>query len=733
MIGIYLGLLRSQLQLAFRERIVIFFNYIFPLVFFFLFGELMDARKGVGTAQYMLSTVLSIGILGNGLFGIGMRAVMDREKGILRRLHLAPITAAPVLFATLVSGLLVYLPAAIMTVMLANWVYKMPIPSNMGSLLLFLCVANLAFRALGMIIASVVNTMNEAQILVQILYFPMMFLSGTTFPLQVLPKWLQGFSRFIPATYMTSGLQGILQNGESVLANMRSVGALLTTVIIGFILSFNLFRWDKEDRVPGKAKVWVVAVLAPFMVLGVWESYQGGEATRQAITYREMLRNRNWRIHDVRVFVGDGPVLERADVYIRNGKIDSVVGDGGSAPIDEAAFTVVEGAGKTLMPGLIDIHTHLGGPGVITGGNEPEFMNWPEHALSAYLYSGVIAVKSVGDATDDLLKLRARIRSGEMLAPDLYMTGPLFTAPGGHGTEYFKNFPEMMRQKLEPQMAAAYTNPADATARVDQLAAQGVDGIKAVLEAGGQGTLFERLDLNVFDAVVKSAATHKLAVVVHTGSLDDIRDAVARNVAGLEHGAMREPLPPAMIQDIVAKGVRYDPTLVVIDSIFKIGRHDSSMLDDPLARQTISGSLLSKMRSWIQNNQNSGGAEKYPDVQVIPAVTNLKNLYAAKATLVLGTDSGNGGTFHGPAVHREMEIWKNAGIANVDILKAATFNNATLLGAGNHLGKIAPGFDASFLILDGNPVEDITVTRRISDVFMHGERVRRSELFKTGS
>src|SRR4051812_2982224 len=412
MSGIYLGLLRSQLQLAFRERIVIFFNYVFPLIFFFMFGELMDARKGAGIAQFMLSTVLSIGILGNGLFGIGLRAVQVREKGILRRLHLAPITPAPVLFATLVSGLLVYLPAAIFTVMLAHWVYHMPVPSNLGSLLIFLCVANLAFRSLGMIIASVVNTMNEAQILVQILYFPMMFLSGTTFPLEVLPKWLQSLSRFIPATYMTSGLKGILQNGESALANIQSVLALLMAVVIGFILSYNLFRWDKDDRVSGRAKVWVSAVLAPFLVLGIWESYQGSEARRQAITYREFLRNRNWRIHDVRVFVGDGPVIDRADVYVRNGKIERVVTDPAQAPADQASFETLEGAGKTLMPGLIDAHTHLGGPAIVTGEMEKEFSNWPEHALSAYLYCGVTAVKSVGDATDDLLKLKQKIRSG---------------------------------------------------------------------------------------------------------------------------------------------------------------------------------------------------------------------------------------------------------------------------------------------------------------------------------
>ena len=733
MIGIYLGLLKTQMQLAFRERIVIFFNYIFPLVFFFMFGELMDVRKGTGAAQYMLSTVLSIGILGNGLFGIGMRAVQDRQQGILKRLHLAPISAAPVLFATLVSGLLVYLPSALMTVGLAHWVYNMPLPANWGSLFLFLSVASLAFRGLGLIIASVVNTMNEAQILIQILYFPMMFLSGTTFPLNVLPEWLRVVSRFIPATYMTSGLQSILQNGESAMANLGAIAALAAAAAIGFVISYQLFRWDKEDRVTGKAKVWVMAVIAPFLVMGIWQSYRGSEAVRQAVNYREMMRDRNWLIRDVRVFSGGDPVLDRASVFVRNGRIERVVAEGGQLPTDLSQFIIVEGAGKTLMPGLIDVHTHLGGPPVVTGGMEEEFTDWPRTALNAYLYSGVIAVKSVGDATDDLLKLREKIRAGEMLGAEVFMTGPLFTAPGGHGTEYFKNFPEMVRQRLEPQMAAAYSNPAEAAARVDTLAGQGIDGIKVVLEAGGRGTLFERLDLRVFDAVAEAAGRHRLPIVVHTGDLQDIRDAIARKVAGLEHGAVRDLIPPDIIQQLSSLSIRYDPTLVVLDSFFKIARHDTSILDDPLARQTISGKLIAKMRTWMQTYQPTEQEGQAPDLLRMRAVENLRNLHAAGVTLVLGTDAGNAGTFHGPGVHREMEIWKNAGIPAADILKAVTLNNAQLLGAADRLGRIAPGYDASFVILEGNPLEDIAVTRRISDVFFKGERIRRSDLFKQPS
>jgi ABC-2 type transport system permease protein len=101
-----------------------------------MFGELMNARASLGSAQYIVSTVLAIGIMGNGFFGMGMRAVQERELGILRRLRLAPITPAPILLSSLVSGVLIYLPSAILTIVLAKAVYHMPTPQNLGSLLL---------------------------------------------------------------------------------------------------------------------------------------------------------------------------------------------------------------------------------------------------------------------------------------------------------------------------------------------------------------------------------------------------------------------------------------------------------------------------------------------------------------------------------------------------------------------------------------------------------------------
>src|SRR5262245_29725514 len=162
----YIAILLSDLRVSMRERSVVFFNYLFPLIFFFMFGEFLNARSSLGGAQFIVSTALASSIMGNAFFGMGVRAVQERELGILRRLRLAPITPAPILVSSLLSGVLVFLPSALLTILLAKWVYGMPVPSHIGSLLLFVAVGSMAFRGIGLIVASVADSMAEAQIIV---------------------------------------------------------------------------------------------------------------------------------------------------------------------------------------------------------------------------------------------------------------------------------------------------------------------------------------------------------------------------------------------------------------------------------------------------------------------------------------------------------------------------------------------------------------------------------------
>jgi imidazolonepropionase-like amidohydrolase len=111
------------------------------------------------------------------------------------------------------------------------------------------------------------------------------------------------------------------------------------------------------------------------------------------------------------------------------------------------------------------------------------------------------------------------------------------------------------------------------------------------------------------------------------------------------------------------------------------------------------------------------------------ATDNLKRALAHGVPLVNGSDAGNPLVVHGPTVQHEMQLWVQSGIPPAVALQAATLNAARLLRIDHRTGSIRPGNDADLLIVDGNPLEDITATERISTVVFKGERIDRTELF----
>ena len=299
----------SNLRLTMRERSVFFFNYAFPLGFFFLFATLNKAKE-TGLIASVLTSVLTIGLLGNGFFGGGLRAIMERENGILRRFKVAPPGALPILISSLVVGVLQYLPVVLLMMILSVVQYGMKWPDNWLSFIVFVIIANLAMRSMGGIIAAVANSMAESQIIIQCLYFPMMLLSGATVPISVLPEWLQSVVQFIPATHVVSGLQGILLQHESLLQNWKPVSALLVTTFACTLISLKIFRWEKGEKLPGRAKAWVLAVLAPFFLIGAWNLQSKENLTKSKAIERELSRGQTVLIKNARVFTATGAVIE---------------------------------------------------------------------------------------------------------------------------------------------------------------------------------------------------------------------------------------------------------------------------------------------------------------------------------------------------------------------------------------------------------------------------------------
>jgi len=265
----YLALIAIDLRLALRQRTVIFFNYLFPLIFFFTFGVFLGANGNPAKATLVLNMSTTLGILGNGLFGAGIRALQEREMNILRRYKVTPITPGPILVSSMVTGWIIFMPYILLLLMVSHYWYHMPWPGHALALVVFISIGLIAFRAIGLVIASVANTMQEGTILVQLLYFPMLFLSGATFPVEQGPRILRIISGFVPATYLVNGMNAIMLKSASFIDVWKAAGALIITLIVGFVVGTNLFRWEKEEKIRGTAKLWVLAVLLPFFVMGV--------------------------------------------------------------------------------------------------------------------------------------------------------------------------------------------------------------------------------------------------------------------------------------------------------------------------------------------------------------------------------------------------------------------------------------------------------------------------------
>ncbi|MGH9594746.1 MAG: amidohydrolase family protein, partial [Bryobacteraceae bacterium] len=341
-----------------------------------------------------------------------------------------------------------------------------------------------------------------------------------------------------------------------------------------------------------------------------------------------------------------------------------------------------------------------------------------DRELAAYLYSGVTAVESAGDAVDQILKHRAAMASGEKLGAELFVVGPMFTAAGGRGTEYAQYVPENIRQQMEQQMVRLPKSPDEARMQVAELKSLGVNGIKAIREAGA-------LDPALLHAVAEAARAAGLPIVVHTGTPQDVASALDAQVDGIEPGSMGESIPEALFVRMKQIGVTFDPTLAEIDAVQDFSEGKADPLDRTLVQQVVPRRMLDETRNQLA----SMAAHLEHPLRLDLAKQNLAAAYRAGVTLATGTDSGNPPMFHGPGIHREVQLWVEAGVPPAAALQAATYNAARLLRADGRIGLIRRGYEASLLLVDGNPLQDISATERISSVFLKGERVNRQKLF----
>lgn len=349
--------------------------------------------------------------------------------------------------------------------------------------------------------------------------------------------------------------------------------------------------------------------------------------------------------------------LEGATVLITDGVITAV---GPDAEVElPAGAEVVDVTGHTVLPGLVDLHVHLGSPELAAG----EQMAWwrrPELVADtvrfvpgtrrALLASGVTSVRSLGDDHAWVIEMRSLLRDGELEGPRLFAAGPLFTTRNGHPVVTLGADPASDAVRLPGSADEARRTRPGGWCTHSPRDRHRWTWSRSCRSAGRWPGPSRRSPTAVLRAVVEEAHAHGLPVVAHWGSLADLDDVLAAGVDGLEHLEARQLLdgwPDGSLQALVDRGIPLDPTLAVTEVALPEEAH----------------------RALQQR------AAEYA---------------AAGGTLAVGSDAGMPGVPFGGGLHRELELLVEAGLPPQEALQAATARAADVLRA-DHIGVAAPG------------------------------------------
>ncbi|MEW6208657.1 MAG: ABC transporter permease [Acidobacteriota bacterium] len=252
-----------ELKLSLRDRQAIFWSFLFPLFFLFIFATIFGRTSPKGVTGLMPG-LLTISSMAAGFFGLSIGLVTARERGLLRRYRVAPVRGWLIVSSHLVSNFLIALASLIIQLALAKAVYQIDIAGSVVSFLAVLSAGLLAFMSIGLVVASLAENTKVALVVSNILFYPLMFLGGATLPTQMLSPALQSVSKMLPSNYMVRGLSEIILDGRG--ASLRIIAVLMTTAIVGIVVAGAMFRWESTEPLSMAKRALAAAVVAVFIL-----------------------------------------------------------------------------------------------------------------------------------------------------------------------------------------------------------------------------------------------------------------------------------------------------------------------------------------------------------------------------------------------------------------------------------------------------------------------------------
>ena len=416
----------------------------------------------------------------------------------------------------------------------------------------------------------------------------------------------------------------------------------------------------------------------------------------------EVVAYRNFTLID-----GTGkPAAPNSAMLVDNGRI-TWVGPAAKLP---SGSRPIDLSGKFVMPGIINLHGHLGN--VIDLTQDPKNFTRENlnQNLKTYATYGVTAVLSMGSDQPLVYQVRAEQRNGRPTVARIFTAGRGFTGKNGYPTKAagMKGVPYEIEDAKTAQKA------------VNELADLKVDIVKIWVDdhLGKE----RKIPMDLSGAIIDAAHKKNLKVAAHLFYLDDAKQLVDRGLNGLAHSVRDKPVDQELIAKMKAKGAwQSSATLAREYSVFAFAKAPA-FLDDPFFTRSVSPKVIQTLKSPEYQKKIAADPD-FPHYEQFfeTAKRNLKALADAGVKYGFGTDTGPPGRFPGFFEHLEMQFMVDAGLTPMQVITAATRSGAEFLGAKD-LGTLEPNKQADFIVLSKNPLDNIKNTRTIEAVYISGQK-----------
>ena len=411
-----------------------------------------------------------------------------------------------------------------------------------------------------------------------------------------------------------------------------------------------------------------------------------------------------------RLIVGDGSVPTENSAFLVENNRFTRVGRKGEIQTPAGAARV-DLTGKTVIPALVDAHSHIGYMKNLTSGPQNYTRENILDHMYRFAYFGVAASQAMGSDFGDLpYQLRAEIQAGKYPDAARFLTAGRGLAPEDEVR------PDNMRH-------SAYTirSEDDIRKAVQELAARNVKIVKTWVD--DRDGAVRKLTPSMYGAIINEAHKHNMRVAVHSTGLADAKGLLRAGIDIFAH----------MISDVddeLVQLFKQHPNTNILLALGGPRRTIHAPWIDPphpLVRETVSPEQIKRLRDRLAGTTPDALERGRASWERL--ASGIRKLNAAGVRIGVGTDGGGqqGDQFVGWTMHTEMENMVAAGMAPAQVIVAATRSSAKILGL-DELGMVAVGKSADFVVLDANPLDDITNSRRIASVYLRGKQVDRAKL-----